>query len=40
MFTASIAVVGAVDLDDPCGLALSPANVNFLNVYGEINLID
>ena len=40
MFTVSIAVVGAADLDDPCGLALFPAYANFLNVYGEINLID
>ena len=40
MFIVSIAVVGAADLDDPCGLALFPAYANFLNVYGEINLID
>ena len=40
MFTVSIAVVDAADLDDPCGLALFPAYANFLNVYGEINLID
>ena len=40
MFTVSIAVVGAADLDDPCGLALFPAYANFLNVYGEINLIE
>ena len=40
MFTASIAIVGAADLDDPCGLSLFPAYANFLNVYGEINLID
>ena len=40
MFTVSIAVVGAADLDDPCGLALFPAYANFLNVFGEINLID
>ena len=40
MFTVSIAVVGAADLDDPCGLALFPAYANFLNVYGEINLMD
>ena len=25
MFTVSIAVVGAADLDDPCGLSLFPA---------------
>ena len=37
---ASIAVVGAADLDDPCGLSLFPAYANFLNVYGKINLID
>ena len=35
MFTVSIAVVGAADSDDPCGLALFPAYANFLNVYGE-----
>ena len=40
MFTVSIAVVGAADLDDPCGLALFPAYANFLNIYGEINLIE
>ena len=40
MFTVSITVVGAADLDDPCGLALFPAYANFLNVHGEINLID
>ena len=40
MFTLSIAVVGAADLDDPCDLALFPAHANFLNVYGEMNLID
>ena len=40
MFTVSIAVVGAADLDDPCCLALFPAYANFLNVYGEIHLID
>ena len=40
MFTVSIAVVGAADLDDLCGFALFPAYANFLNVYGEINSID
>ena len=40
MFTVSIAVVGAADLDDPYGHSLFPACANFLNVYGEINLID
>ena len=40
LFTVSIAIVGAVDLDDPCGLSLFPAYANSLNVYGGINLID
>ena len=40
LFTVSIATVGAVNLDDPCGLSLFPAYANSLNVYGEINLID
>ena len=40
LLTVSIAIVGAVDLDDPCSLSLFPAYANSLNVYGEINLID
>ena len=40
MLTVSIAVVGAADLDDPCGLSPFSAYANFLNVCGEINLID